>query len=597
MRYGSVCSGVEAATLAWEPLGWEPVFFAEVEPFPCAVLMQKFNATKPQRLLDPNEADTEKERKQRELWQKKIATFRDGGTIPNFGDFTKIEKDDYDGEIDLLVGGTSCQSFSVAGLRKGLEDARGNLALEFARLAYRTGVRWLVWENVPGVLSSNQGKDFAAFLSLLCGWEVEVPVVGKRKGEPERKWRNSGIVTGAPGCYSLAWRTLDAQFVRVDGYPRAVPQRRRRIFLVGYLGNWQYPAAVLFDPGCLSRDNPPQRKTGAGVARSLTASSGGASGKEQQYTFVNEYGIPLNALSAKPLEAADGDITRMENPNLVCMAHGQGGAEVMSDHAPTLSCNHEAPIVCRESGQGFWQQDEASGTVKVNGAEPTTVVCYDARGLGSGDVSPVITGDHAARTNDYMPVIVENKASFGFLPGQGSKAGSVGFEEELSPTLRSSCDSYGVLCYGIAENIINRKPQNGGNGTGISRDVQFTLNTSGVHGVCCFTQNDAGRDCTYELAPTLRSGGSDGGPINQAIADSGTVRRLTPTEAERLMGFPDGHTQIEWSGKAKEYCPDGARYKACGNSMCVNVMRWIGTRIQLTEAFLSENIKNNCIKE
>ena len=318
MRYGSVCSGVEAATLAWEPLGWEPVFFAEVEPFPCAVLMQKFNATKPQRILDPAEADTAKESKQRELWQKKIATFRDGGTIPNFGDFTKIEKDDYDGEIDLLVGGTSCQSFSVAGLRKGLEDARGNLALEFARLAYRTGVRWLVWENVPGVLSSNQGKDFAAFLSLLCGWEIEVPVVGKRKGEPERKWRNSGIVTGAPGCYSLAWRTLDAQFVRVDGYPHAVPQRRRRIFLVGYLGNWQYPAAVLFDPGCLSRDNPPQRKTGAGVARSLTASSGGASGKEQQYTFVNEYGVPLNALVANPLEAARGDITRMENPNLVC---------------------------------------------------------------------------------------------------------------------------------------------------------------------------------------------------------------------------------------------------------------------------------------
>ncbi len=589
MRYGSVCSGVEAATLAWEPLGWEPVFFAEVEPFPCAVLMQKFNATKPQRLLDPDGADTEKELKQRELWQKKIATFPDGGTIPNFGDFTKIEKDDYDGEIDLLVGGCPCQAWSVAGLRKGFDDQRGNLSLEFARLAYRTNSRWLVFENVPGIQSHGAGRAFAEILSALCGWEVEVPVLRRKKnGDLVRGWKNSGVVTGAPGCYSLAWRTLDAQFVRVDGYPHAVPQRRRRIFLVGYLGNWQYPAAVLFDPGCLSRDNPPQRKTGTGVARSLTASAGGASGKEQQYTFVNEYGIPLNALSAKPLEAANGDISRMENPNLVCMAHGQGGAEVMSDHSPTLSCNHEAPIVCRESGQGFWQQDEASGTVKVNGAEPTTVVCYDARGLGPGDVSPVITGDHAARTNDYMPVIVENQAAFGFLPGQGSKAGSIGFEEELSPTLRSSCDSYGVLCYGIAENIINRQPQNGGNGTGISRDVQFTLNTSGVHGVCCFTQNDAGRDCTYELAPTLRSGGSDGGPINQAIADSGTVRRLTPTECERLMGFPDGHTKIEWNGKSIEECPDGPRYKACGNAFTVNCARWIGRRIQMVEELLHE---------
>ena len=550
MRYGSICSGVEAATLAWEPLGWQPAFFAEVEPFPCAVLMQKFGATKPKRILEPDEADTEKDRKQRELWQKKIETFPEDGIIPNLGDFTKIEKEDYDGKIDLLVGGTPCVAFSYAGLRKGMADPRGNLTLEFIRLAYRLGVRWFVWETVPGVLSSNRGTDFAAVLSLLCGWEVEVPIVGSSKGKPVRRWRNSGIVTGAPGAYGLAWRTLDAQFVRVDGYPRAVPQRRRRIFLIGYLGSWEYPATVLFEPGCLRGDTPPQRQAGAGIARNLTASVGGVSGKEQQHTFVDEHGRPLNALSAKTLEAADGDITRMEDPNLVCMAHGQGHAEALADQSPTLNCNHEAPIICnsirmregkfgggkgpligsnishtlgvgndqtiicRESGQGFWREDKASGTVKVNGAEPTTVVCDKS--------------------------------------------------------------------FGIAETIINRKAKNGGNGIGIQEELQYTLDTAAPHGVCSFVKNDAARDYSKDVAMTLRS------QAEHAVSYRSTVRRLMPVEAERLMGFPDGHTQIEWNSKPKDECPDTPRYKACGNAFCVNVARWIGMRIQMVEDFFNE---------
>ena len=250
MKYGSVCSGVEAATLAWAPLGWKAVFFAETEPFPAAVLQQRFGATRPMRPLLPEDAESEKDRKQRESWQKQIAELPEGGTIPNLGDFTKITKEDYNEPIDLLVGGTPCQSYSIAGLRKGLADPRGNLALEFVRLAYRAGVRWTVWENVPGVLSSGAGKDFASFLSLLCGWEVEVPEGG---------WRKCGIVVPAPGCFGLAWRILDAQFTRVPEFPRAVPQRRRRIFVVGYIGAWQYPAAVLFDGEMRGGDTPPCR--------------------------------------------------------------------------------------------------------------------------------------------------------------------------------------------------------------------------------------------------------------------------------------------------------------------------------------------------
>ena len=269
MNYGSVCSGVEAATLAWGPLGWKAVFFAEVEPFPAAVLQQRFGATRPKRLLPPAEAQTEKERKLRESWAKQIAELPEGGTIPNLGDFPKITKEDFDEPIDLLVGGVPCQSYSIAGLRKGITDPRGHLALEFVKLAYRTGVRWTLVENVPGLLSSGAGKDFASFLSLLCGWEIDVPEGG---------WRKSGVVVPAPGCFGLAWRILDAQYTRVPEFPRAIPQRRRRIFVIGYLGSWIYPATVLFDGEMRGGDTPPRRtKRQATSARS--ESGVGASGE------------------------------------------------------------------------------------------------------------------------------------------------------------------------------------------------------------------------------------------------------------------------------------------------------------------------------
>jgi DNA (cytosine-5)-methyltransferase 1 len=173
MRYLSVCSGIEAASVAWHHLGWEPVGFSEIEPFPAAVLKHRF----------PH--------------------------VPNYGDMTKFEEWPIEpGTVDLLVGGTPCQSFSVAGLRKGLEDPRGNLMLTYLAIAARLRPRWIVWENVPGVLSSNGGRDFGTFLGAL--------------GELR---------------YGFAYRVLDAQYVRVGRWPRAVPQRRRRVFVVGCLGD------------------------------------------------------------------------------------------------------------------------------------------------------------------------------------------------------------------------------------------------------------------------------------------------------------------------------------------------------------------------
>ena len=202
MRYLSVCSGIEAATVAWHPLGWTPVAFSEIEPFPSAVLAHHY----------PD--------------------------IANLGDMTQHERWTIQPEsIDLLVGGTPCQSFSVAGLRRGISDPRGGLMLTFLEIARRLRPRWIVWENVPGVLSSGRGRDFGSFLGAL----------------------------GELG-YGWAYRVLDAQWVRTQRHPRAVPQRRRRVFVVGCLGDPARAAAVLFERESVYRDTPPRRASGQGSA-------------------------------------------------------------------------------------------------------------------------------------------------------------------------------------------------------------------------------------------------------------------------------------------------------------------------------------------
>lgn len=221
MRFLSVCSGIEAASVAWNPLGWHAWAFSEIEPFPSAVLAHHYPGT------------------------------------PNLGDMTAF-KDWPDATLDLLCGGTPCQSFSNAGLRAGLDDPRGQLMLTFGAIAARYRPRWLVWENVPGVLSSNGGRDFGAFLGLL----------------------------GFLG-YGFAYRVLDAQFVRVDGYARAVPQRRQRVFVVGCLGDWRSAAAVLLERESLRGDLAPRRSSGARVAATLTRGAessgrGGYAGRRQE---------------------------------------------------------------------------------------------------------------------------------------------------------------------------------------------------------------------------------------------------------------------------------------------------------------------------
>ena len=194
MKYLSLCSGIEAATVAWHPLGWEAVAYSEIERFPSEVLAHHYPHT------------------------------------PNLGDMTKFKEWTNVSNVDLLVGGTPCQSFSVAGLRKGLDDPRGNLMLTYLAIADKFKPKWIVWENVPGVLSSNGGKDFGVFLGAL----------------------------GELG-YGFAYRVLDAQYF-------GVAQRRKRVFVVGYLGDWRLAAAVLFERHSLQGHPAPSREKRQGVA-------------------------------------------------------------------------------------------------------------------------------------------------------------------------------------------------------------------------------------------------------------------------------------------------------------------------------------------
>jgi len=186
VRYLSVCSGIEAATVAWHGMGWRPVGFSEVEPFTSQVLAHQY----------PD--------------------------VENYGDMTNFREWNC-GEANILVGGTPCQSFSVAGLRSGLDDPRGNLALVYCAMLEHFRPTWFVWENVPGVLSSNKGRDFGAFLGAV-----------------------------AKLGYGFAYRVLDAQYF-------GVAQRRRRVFVVGHLGDWRSAAAVLFERQSLCRDTPPSK--------------------------------------------------------------------------------------------------------------------------------------------------------------------------------------------------------------------------------------------------------------------------------------------------------------------------------------------------
>ena len=335
MKYGSVCSGIECASAAWEALGWEPQFFSEIEPVPCSVLAHHY----------PD--------------------------VPNYGDMTKF-KEWPDHAIDVLIGGTPCQSYSVAGLRAGLDDPRGNLMLTYVAIARKYRPKLLTWENVPGVLSSNKGRDFGSLLGLLTGQHIECPPTG---------WQNSGVVPGYAGAYGIAWRVLDAQYVRVESHPRAVPQRRRRVFVVGYLGDWRRAAAVLLERESMLGHPAPVRKAGQGFTSYAPSSFGGYS----------------EGVGTLRKEGGDGAYN-----NVLCISTGQASAEIGIGIGTTINCNHEAPIVVIPP-IGLDEEQNATidyyGTLKARtkggGFEGAVAVAFQERGGRKDGVHLEIGGDVA----------------------------------------------------------------------------------------------------------------------------------------------------------------------------------------------------------
>lgn len=449
MRYLSVCSGIEACSTAWHTLGWTPAGFSEIEAFPRALLQERFGA-------------------QPVDWDHRHSP--QSNVLPMFGDFTQIEAH-HVGPIDLLVGGTPCQAFSIAGKRLGLDDPRGNLTLEFLALARRLRPRWLLWENVPGVLSDDSGRTMGTFLGLV--------------GE-----------LGYRGCY----RVLDAQFVRVDGFGRAVPQRRRRVFFVGYLGDDSRAFPVLFEPESLRGNPAPRRQAGQGTAGDV-APSLVSSGRGVERAGETRGQDPVVAVAVGPTMQAGGNGTGGDRPYGTTV--DTCDSLVAHPLAPPITSN---PYGDHESRDGLL----VAHTLKADG--------FDASEDGPGRGTPIV------------PVLSGAICKDSFTGGMGGR------------------------------------PEGAASGHCIP---------------IAFSSKDHGADASTELAPTLRSMGHDGSHANgggqMAVALGWAFRRLTPIECERLQGFPDGHTAITYRGKP---AADGPRYKAIGNSMAVNVMRWIGMRIQ-----------------
>ena len=314
MKYGSVCSGIEAASVAWHPLGWRAAFLSEIESFPRAVLTHHY----------PD--------------------------VPLHGDFTTIEAGQYDA-IDLLVGGTPCQSFSVAGLRGGLADDRGNLALEYLRLADRLRPKWLVWENVPGVLSSNGGRDFGAIL----GGMVELG-------------------------YGIAYRVLDAQHF-------GVPQRRRRVFVVGYLGDWRRAAAVLFERHSLQGHPTPRREAGEEVAGTLGGDS--QAGGFRTTDLDNNGALIAGTVSTKWHKGSGGPAGD-ECQNLVTHSLRADGFDASED-----GTGRGTPLIgfdCKASGRNGFGIGDTSPTLRSMGRADShqsagghvAVMTLAIRGRGDG---------------------------------------------------------------------------------------------------------------------------------------------------------------------------------------------------------------------
>ena len=390
ITYGSVCSGIEAASIAWEPLGWKPAWFAQFDPEHNYARQPDF----PSRVLAHHWPD-----------------------VPNLGDMTQIADLIRWGAVaapDVLVGGTPCQAFSVAGMRKGLKDPRGQLTISFGELAdaideQRDTPCTIVWENVPGVLNSKDNA-FGCFLALLAGESCELQ-------PPGRKWTNAGCVSGPKRV--VAWRVLDAQFF-------GVAQRRRRVFVIASADPNFDPTAILFESDSVRRDTPPSRETRSQVA-ALTANGVGTCGADDnqaQAGHLITYVESDVAGTMKSCATSGGWSNSVEHAAAGYMQHvcfGGGNTTGQIDVATT----------CTAHGNRQDFDTETFAVQSVNGSVTHTLTAegHDASEDGTGRGTPVVASYGIAGN------------TIGRQPGNGGNG--TGFCEELSYTLTRT-DQHGV---------------------------------------------------------------------------------------------------------------------------------------------------------
>lgn len=401
MRYGSVCSGIEAASKAWEPLGWKPAWFSEIEPFPSAVLAHH--------------------------WPE----------VTNLGDMTQISDAVRTGNVeapDVLVGGTPCQAFSIAGLREGLSDDRGQLTLSYVELANAIDAKRrergepesiIVWENVPGVLSSKDNA-FGCFLAGLAGESSELQPAGG-------KWTHAGCVSGPERV--IAWRVLDAQFF-------GVAQRRRRVFVVASARKGFDPAAVLFELDSVRRDSAPRRESQPEIARNAG----------ERTKVGSHWDNPANP-----------------HPTLN-----------QSNNIGGIGASNQELFSQRGSGLVSDSYSDVSRTLlaKENDSTAEDLETYVVHGTQDPDINRELA--HTLGRNNGQ----ENACIAFSYKDNGADATS-----DLSPTIRagnhdkSHANSGQPPAIAIAGNTIGRAPENGGNGTGYCKEVGYTLTKSDQHGV------------------------------------------------------------------------------------------------------------------
>jgi len=492
MRYLSVCSGIEAATVAWHPLGWTPVAFSEIEPFPSAVLAHHYP------------------------------------TVPNYGDMTKFEEWPLEPEtVDLLVGGTPCQSFSVAGLRKGISDPRGGLMLTYLEIARRLRPRWIVWENVPGVLSSNGGRDFGSFLGALS--ELR---------------------------YGWAYRVIDAQYCRVDRrWPKAVPQRRRRVFVVGCdlernpRGRECAAEVLALGTGLRSHLAESGKAREAAPADAEAGAGAGCWPATVASTLTHDFGDKLGQNNQHALNGAALFVR-----NVVGALTAKGPTAM---GAPEVDAQHYVA-----SRAIWWDGSDCAGTLTKQNAN-------DAQRMPDKDNFGAV----------LQPVPYDLFQITAPVNRQNRRPGD--------PCHTLARDNAAHAAVAFSSNM--SEPDCQTDGTTPTVKVGSGLGIPSPPAVA------------HAVAPTITAANDpsrspQSSEVTQQVAAvhaaSMTVRRLTPRECERLQAFPDDYTEIPWRGKPADQCPDGPRYKALGNSMACNCMAWIGERIQAVETERLQSLEN-----